>query len=96
MVTGFGLATLLLSTPAAIVVYFVYSFVLPALFAIGSEFLSWFADIAKWIDFGGAQAYLAAGEMNGDAWAHLAVSGTIWLAIPLALGLWRVLRAEVK
>lgn len=96
MLTGFGLATLLLSTPAAIVVYFVYGFVLPALFAIGSEFMSWFAEIAKWIDFGGAQAPLATAEMTGSAWAHLAVSGTIWLVIPLAIGLWRVLRAEVK
>lgn len=96
MITGFGLATLLLSTPAAIVVYFVYSFVLPALFAIGAQFLSWFADVAKWIDFGGAQAPLAAGTMHGADWAHLAVAGVIWLVLPLVIGLWRVLRAEVK
>jgi hypothetical protein len=24
------------------------------------------------------------------------VSGAIWLALPLGLGLWRILRAEVK
>ena len=34
--------------------------------------------------------------MTGKEWAQLAVSGLIWLGLPLAIGVWRVLRAEVK
>ena len=33
---------------------------------------------------------------TGQDWAQLAVTGTIWLLIPLAFGFWRVLRSEVK
>jgi len=34
--------------------------------------------------------------LTGDQWAHLVVSGILWLVLPLAVGLWRILRAEVK
>ncbi len=34
--------------------------------------------------------------MQGDDWSHLLVSGFIWLVVPLSLGLWRILRAELK
>ena len=34
--------------------------------------------------------------MTGKDWAQLLVPGFIWLVIPVALGLWRILRAEVK
>ena len=58
----------------------------------------WFADVAPWIDFNTAQAPLFTGDfrLNGEEWAQLAVTGTIWLVIPLALGIVRLLRSEVK
>jgi ABC-2 type transport system permease protein len=97
MLVGFALASLTLNTAAAIVLFFVYQFVLPTLFAIGSELWNWFEDIAKWIDFGSAQNQLfELSDMSGTEWAQLVVSGLIWLAIPFALGLRRILRAEVK
>ncbi|MCW2818645.1 MAG: hypothetical protein JWR42_1432 [Marmoricola sp.] len=96
MLTGFALATLLLNTAAAIVVYFAYGFVLPVLFVLGANFIGWFADLRPWIDFADAQRPLFDGSMSGDGWAHLLVSGLLWLGVPLTLGLWRVLRAEVK
>jgi hypothetical protein len=34
--------------------------------------------------------------MTGADWAHFVVSGLLWLVLPLAIGLGRVLRAEVK
>ena len=33
---------------------------------------------------------------TGEEWAQIAMSGTIWLIIPLALGIWRLLRIEFK
>ncbi|WP_372729267.1 ABC transporter permease [Nocardioides sp.] len=96
MLTGFALAALLLNSAAAIVVYMVYSFVLPPLFQLGSFLIGWFGDLRPWIDFNSAQTPLVDASMTGQDWAHLAVSGVVWLWLPLAIGLWRVLRAEVK
>lgn len=96
LATGFAFGTLFLSSPVAIVLYFVYSFVLPGLFGLGAVLMDWFAKVQPWIDFNSAQAPLTAGSVSGEEWAHLGVSGLLWLVLPLVLGLWRVLRAEVK
>lgn len=96
LATGFAFGTLFLNTAAAIVLFFVYSFVLPGLFELGAALIGWFHDLRPWVDFGTAQGPLAEGGVTGEQWAHLAVSSLIWFFLPLALGLWRVLRAEVK
>jgi ABC-2 type transport system permease protein len=96
MLGGFALACLLLNTPAAIVVFFVYKWVLPGLLALGAALMAWFNDLVDWIDFQSAQNLLYDGGMSGHDWAHLVVSGIIWLVVPLAIGLWRIRRAEVK
>jgi ABC-2 type transport system permease protein len=96
MLTGFAFGTLFLNTAAAIVIYFVYSFVLPGLFEIGASLMGWFESLRPWIDFAQAQQPLIEPHVSGSQWAHLLVSGLIWLALPFVLGLWRVLRAEVK
>jgi ABC-2 type transport system permease protein len=96
MLGGFALACLLLNTPAAIVVFFVYKWVLPGLFALGAALMSWFNSIVGWIDFQAAQNELYDMPLTGTQWAHLAVSGFIWLVVPLAIGIWRIQRAEVK
>ena len=96
MLGGFALAALLLNTPAAIVVFFGYKWVLPVLFFWGSTLMDWFASLRPWIDFQDAQGQLYDLPMTGDQWGHLIVSGVIWLVVPLAIGLWRILRAEVK
>jgi len=96
MLGGFALACLLLNTPAAIVVFFVYKWVLPGLFAIGAALMAWFDKIVDWIDFQSAQNELYDMPMTGQQWGHLVVSGIIWLVVPLLIGLWRIRRAEVK
>ena len=96
MLGGFALACLLLNTPAAIVVFFVYRWVLPGLFALGSALMAWFEDLAPWLDFQSASGELYELPLTGDQWAHLVVSGLLWLVLPLVIGVWRILRAEVK
>jgi ABC-2 type transport system permease protein len=98
MLLGFALAALLLNTPAAIVIYFAYLFALPTILAIGSELMSWFKSFAEWINFSDAQSHLYDGfwNMSGSEWGKLVVSGIIWFVIPLAIGLRRIMRAEVK
>jgi ABC-2 type transport system permease protein len=96
MLGGFALATLFLNTPAAIVVFFIYKWALPGLFALGSSLMAWFADLRPWIDFQNAQLPVSDLTVNGSEWGHLLVSGVVWLVLPLLVGLRRVLRAEVK
>ena len=96
MLGGFALAALLLNTPAAIVLFFVYKWVLPGIFAFGVALIGWFGDLAPWIDFQSAQAAIWDWSSSGEDWAQLVVSGLLWLGLPLAIGIWRVLRAEVK
>ena len=59
--------------------------------------MAWFSDLAPWIDFQSAQAELYDMPLTGSQWAPPGRSaGFIWLVMPLAIGLWRILRAEVK
>jgi len=96
LATGFAFGALFLNSAAGIVVYFVYSFVLPGLFAIGAALMDWFSKLQPWIDFNTDQNDLIDATIHGKGWAHLVVSGLIWLALPLAIGIWRIRRAEVK
>lgn len=96
LATGFAFGALLLNTAGAIVLYFVYSFVLPGLFELGAQLLGWFGDIRPWVDFANAQGPLMEGSVSGEQWAQLLTSSLLWFFLPLALGLRRVLRAEVK
>ena len=96
MLGGFALAALLLNTPAAIVVFFVYKWVLPGLFEIGAQLMGWFSDLRPWLDFQSAQSAIWDWSSSGRDWAELVVSGILWLAVPLGWGIWRILRAEVK
>jgi hypothetical protein len=96
MLGGFALAALLLNTPAAIVVFFVYKWVLPGLFALGAALMGWFEALAPWLDFQAAQEAIWDWSSSGKDWAQLVVSALLWLGVPLVWGSWRILRAEVK
>jgi len=96
MATGFAFGALLLNSAAGIVVYFVYSFVLPTIFSIAAALMDWFKSLQPWIDFNTDQNNLIDATIHGKDWAQLVVSGFIWLVVPLAIGIWRIRRAEVK
>jgi ABC-type transport system involved in multi-copper enzyme maturation permease subunit len=90
---GLAFGLLLLNSAAAIVLYFV----LPIAFNIIVTLWTRMQDIAPWIDLGTSQQPLFSGvNLSGEEWAQLATSSAIWILLPLALGLWRVMRAEVK
>jgi ABC-2 type transport system permease protein len=96
MVTGFAFGAVLLNSPAGIVIYFVYSFVLPGLLVLGGALMDWFEKVRPWIDFNNDQNELIDGTIHGTGWPHLLVSGLLWMVLPLAIGVWRIRRAEVK
>jgi ABC-2 type transport system permease protein len=96
LLVGFMLGVLFRSSAAAIVGYFVYSFLLPSLAALLAQSQDWFHDLQPWVDFNYAQSALFDGPLDGSQWAHLAVTAVAWLVLPTAVGVWSVLRSEVK
>lgn len=97
LLVGFMLGVLIRNSPAAIVGYFVYSFVLPTITSILAATQEWFKDAQPWVDFNFASTALFDDTaMTGAEWAHLGVTGIFWLVIPLTVGTWVALRSEVK
>jgi ABC-2 type transport system permease protein len=90
---GLAFGLLFLSSAFAIVLFFV----LPTGFSILFNTVPALEDSAPWIDFGTAQGPLGdVGNLTGQEWAQLAITGTAWVIVPFLAGLWRMLRAEVK
>jgi hypothetical protein len=96
LLVGFMLGLLIRNSAGAIVGYFVYSFVLPTLFALLAAMQSWFADLQPWVDFKFAQGELFDGSLTGEQWANLGTASLIWLVLPLLVGLLMLKRSEVK
>ena len=94
---GFMLGVVLRSSPAALVGYLVYVYVLTGLTFTLAAAQPWFADLQPWVDFNYTQGALFEGWSNtGEYWAQLGVTSLLWLVLPLAIGSWRMLRSEVK
>ena len=90
------LGVLIRSSAGAIVAYFVFAFVLPTLSGVLAASQQWFRDLQPWVDFNYAQSALFNGDMTGEQWANLASAGSLWLVLPLTVGLVLVVRSEVK
>ncbi|WP_018156208.1 ABC transporter permease [Demetria terragena] len=89
---GVAFGMILQNTPAAIVTYLL----LPMVWSILGESISWLKDAAMWLDTNATLLPLYEANMTGDAWAKLGTSIAVWVVIPLAAGLWRLTRSEVK
>ncbi|HWJ81381.1 MAG TPA: ABC transporter permease [Nocardioides sp.] len=97
MTVGFALACLTLSSPAAIVTFFLYWGALPLVLYTLQGLFPAFEDAAPWINFQSALDPVRTWTLDsGEQWGQLLVGGALWIGVPLALGLWRILRAEVK
>jgi len=96
MVVGFMLGVVMRNSAAAIVSYFSYWFVVPTLSMVLAANQAWFEKAQPWVDFSFNQNRMYDGSFTGQDWVQLATTGAAWLILPLAIGLWRVMRAEVK
>jgi ABC-type transport system involved in multi-copper enzyme maturation permease subunit len=96
LLVGFMLGVTIRGSAAALVAYFVYALLLPSLALLLASSQDWFHDLQPWVDFHFAQQALLDGSLSAQQWAHLAVTGAVWLGIPLAVGSVLVVRAEVK
>jgi ABC-2 type transport system permease protein len=95
VLTGFAFGMLILNTPAAIVSYFAFSFLLPTVFMAGASLWDWAESIRPWADFNYVQEPMMEGSLD-ISWAQFAVTTAIWFCAPVALGARRLLRAEIK
>ena len=96
MLFGFTLGVVIRNSAGAIVAYFVYTLVLPPLLGLLAANQQWFADLQPWVDYNTAQNALFSGSVTSEQWQQLAVAGSLWLLLPLAVGLVIVRRSEVK
>jgi hypothetical protein len=97
MAIGFTLGLVLRNSAAAIVAYFVVSFVMPGILVLLAQVRSWFEDLQPWIDWNETQVVLFDGATNtGKEWAMLGSTTMIWIVIPLVVGLLSLRRSEVK
>lgn len=92
IVTGLGFGLLLLNSAAAIVAYFVAPLASSIIFSL----ISPISDAAPWLDLNTASSPLFEHTMSGERWLQLAVACAIWIGLPLGIGLWRLMRSEVK
>lgn len=83
---------LLLNTPAAIVLFFV----VPQLWSTAVSFVPALAERRHWLDLNQALSPILDGAATGTQWGYLLAAASIWVLLPLAAGVARFLRAEVK
>jgi ABC-type transport system involved in multi-copper enzyme maturation permease subunit len=91
MLTGIAFGALFLSSAPAIVL----SFVLPLGWAaLGS--IRWLNDAAQWLDTTRTTEHMAERTLSGDEWAKFGTSMALWLVLPLAIGLFRIAKGEIR
>jgi len=90
---GLAFGLLILNSAAAISTFFI----LPTAFSIVSTFWKALADVAPWILLNRAtEPLIAPGVMTAEEWTRLGVASLIWIVLPMVVGLFQVLRKEVK
>lgn len=96
-VFGFAVACMLLNTPAAIVLFLLSWYASVGILAAIAGLLPAFEDVLPWITLQINVLILADGlPPDGEAWGQLIVSLGFWIVLPLGVGLWRIVNAEVK
>ncbi len=93
IVWGLAFGAALLNSAFAIVLYFL----VPTIISVVAEIWTAAGDQLAWIDLGSAQGRLfdSAG-LTGEQWGQLAVGALVWIGVPAAIGVWRIVRSEVK
>lgn len=96
LAVGLTCGTLIRNSAGAIVAFFVFSFVIPPLLGLLAMTQDWFRDVQPWVDLDYQLADLLRGSFDPEQWAQLAATSGIWLVLPLIIGMWTLVRSEVK
>jgi hypothetical protein len=92
LVEGMAFGMALLASASAVVAYYL----LPNLWSVLFSSLSSLKPAEAWVDLSQAGGNLYNQQITGTGWLQLLVAATMWIFIPLAIGVWRVSRTEVK
>jgi ABC-2 type transport system permease protein len=92
MSMGVAFGMLLMNSALAIVMFFL----LPTLWGVLTGMISALRTPAEWLDLGVTSMPLTDNTMSGSDWPRLAVSVGVWVLVPLAAGLVRLLKREVS
>jgi ABC-2 type transport system permease protein len=91
LITGVAFGALFLSSAPAIVL----SFVLPLGWsAVGS--IPALEGAARWLDGSRSLSPMTDHLMSGTEWARAGTTLAVWMALPLVIGLWRIMRSEIR
>ena len=90
MVVGVAFGAVLLASAPAIVALFA----LPITWTAVAS-LSFFADVAPWLDTRLALAPLHEEVLSVTQWAQAGTALAVWMLLPLPIGIWRITRREV-
>lgn len=91
LLLGLALGAAILASAPAIV----GNFALPLGFA-ALGIIPFLRDPFEWIDLTQTLSPMAGHAMSGDEWAHLATSVGVWFLVPLAIGVFRITRGEMR
>jgi ABC-2 type transport system permease protein len=91
MLIGVAFGAVILSPAPAIVAMFVVPVALMAIGSIGA-----IESAVPWVDQWTASEPLTEHLLSGREWGRLATSSLLWLAVPLAAGVWRFRNAEIR
>lgn len=92
VIQGSAMGFAFLNTPMAIIA----AIVAPTIWTIMVNSIPALNDLAPWTDLTAAVGPIVSDAATGDAWAHLATAGGLWVLLPLIVGIYRVMRSEVK
>ena len=90
MIVGVAFGMVVLASTPAITALFA----LPIAWTIVAS-LSFFADVAPWLDTRLALDPLPAEVLDATQWAHAGTALALWMLLPLLIGAWRITRREV-
>jgi ABC-type transport system involved in multi-copper enzyme maturation permease subunit len=92
MLIGVALgAAILLSAPAIVA-----AFVLPVGISLAMELIPGLDSAANWIGQGEALSPLSDHALSGTEWGRVLTATLLWCALPMAIGLYRFVKGEVR
>lgn len=91
MLIGAAFGAALLGSVSAVATYFGLPFAVSALTSIVGKH-----SFVSWIDTATTLTRMTDHPLSATEWGRAGTTLAVWMLLPLALGLWRVLRSEIK
>ncbi len=91
MIMGFAFGAALLASAPAIVIYLL----LPSVWSALTSSIHALDGVARWLEAYKTLNPLVRYPLGATDWAHAGATLALWMALPLAIGWWRVMRRDV-